>query len=139
MDGYGMADDLMDEKYMDAQVIRESGPHIHQLFVEFVSSRTQDEVYHGGQERGFTWGAIRTPDDLVDDGHLQDRGFWTAVEHPELGRTFTYPGFAGIYNGSPWHISRRAPLIGEHNEEILCGELGLSRQELAIMAESGVV
>ena len=34
-----------------------------------------------------------------------------------------YPGEAAIYNGSPWRISRRAPLIGEHNTEIFCDEL----------------
>src|SRR5947208_14032902 len=50
-------------------------------------------------------------------------GFFTEVEHPELGRRFIYPGGAAIYNGSPWRISRRAPLIGEHNEEIFCAEL----------------
>ena len=48
-------------------------------------------------------------------------GFWKEVEHPELGRSFTYPGEPAIYNGSPWRISRRAPLIGEHNIEIFCG------------------
>ena len=72
-------------------------------------------------------------------GHLNDRGFWVEVPHPELDRSFKYPGPAGIYNGSPWRISRRAPLIGEHNEEIYCGELGLQRTELAYLAESGVV
>jgi crotonobetainyl-CoA:carnitine CoA-transferase CaiB-like acyl-CoA transferase len=61
------------------------------------------------------------------------------VEHPELGRTFVYPGEPAIYNGSPWRISRRAPLIGEHNEEILCDELGLSRSELSILAENHVI
>ena len=68
--------------------------------------------------------------------HLHDRGFWKQVEHPELGRSFVYPGEAAIYNGSPWRISRRAPLIGEHNTEIFCEELGLSRGELSVLAES---
>jgi hypothetical protein len=58
------------------------------------------------------------------------------VEHPELGRSFVYPGEAAIHNGSPWRISRRAPLIGEHNTEIFCNELRLSRRELSILAES---
>ena len=71
--------------------------------------------------------------------HGDERGFFVEVEHPELGRSFTYPGPAAIYNRSPWRIARRAPLIGEHNEEILCGELGLTRGELAALAESGVV
>ena len=50
-----------------------------------------------------------------------------------------YPGPAGIYNGSPWRISSRAPLIGEHNEEIYCGELALQKTELAYLAEAGVL
>jgi len=35
--------------------------------------------------------------------------------------------------------SRRAPVIGEHDTEIFCGELGLSRGELCVLAESGVI
>ena len=82
---------------------------------------------------------MRAPEALLDDPHLQDRGFWKEVAHPELGRSFIYPGEAAIFNGSPWRISRRAPLIGEHNAEIFCGELGLSRGELCVFAESRVI
>jgi crotonobetainyl-CoA:carnitine CoA-transferase CaiB-like acyl-CoA transferase len=78
-------------------------------------------------------------DEIVDDPHLADRGFFVDVEHPELERSFVYPGSAAIYNGSPWRISRRAPLIGEHNLEVLCGELGMSREELTLLAESGII
>ncbi|MBI3326415.1 MAG: CoA transferase, partial [Nitrospinae bacterium] len=92
-----------------------------------------------GQEQGLTWGGIRSMDEIIDDPHLQDRRFFVDVEHLELGRSFIYPGAAAIYNGSPWRISRRAPLIGEHNVEILCGELGLSKADLAVLAESGVI
>jgi crotonobetainyl-CoA:carnitine CoA-transferase CaiB-like acyl-CoA transferase len=76
---------------------------------------------------------------LLDDPHLHDRGFWKEVEHPELGRSFIYPGEAAIYNGSPWRISKRAPLIGEHKTEIFCDELGLSRAELSVLAENRVI
>ena len=139
MDSYGMAGDLLDDKYNDPQFIKDNGQNISGLFVDFVASRTQDELYHGGQQRGFAWGAIRTPDDLINDGHLEDRGFWTDVEHPELSKTFKYPGPAGIYNDSPWAISRRAPLIGEHNQEIYCDEFGIKKEELAVMTENGVI
>jgi crotonobetainyl-CoA:carnitine CoA-transferase CaiB-like acyl-CoA transferase len=76
---------------------------------------------------------VRAPEALLKDAHLHDRGFWKQVEHPELGRSFVYPGEAAIYNGSAWAISRRAPLIGEHNVDIFCGELGLSRGELSVL------
>jgi crotonobetainyl-CoA:carnitine CoA-transferase CaiB-like acyl-CoA transferase len=82
---------------------------------------------------------VRPAEALLDDPHLQDRGFWKEVEHPELGRRFVYPGEAALYKGSPWHISARAPLIGEHNTDIFCDELGLSLHELATLAESKVI
>jgi crotonobetainyl-CoA:carnitine CoA-transferase CaiB-like acyl-CoA transferase len=140
MGQYGMAGDLKDPKYQDPAVIAASTSHIIDgLLARFIASLPADEVYHAGQEIGFTWGAVRAPEALLDDGHLQDRGFWKKVDHPELGRSFVYPGEAAIYNGSPWRISRRAPLIGEHNTEILGEELGLSRGELAVLAENRVI
>ena len=139
MDGYGAAEDLLEERFSDTAVIQESTDHIFEVLERFVLGLTQEEAYHGAQERGINWGAVRTPDDLLDDGHLHDRGFWVSVEHPELGRSYTYPGPAGIWNDSPWRIYRRAPLVGEHNEEVLCGELGLSRADIAVLAEGGAI
>jgi crotonobetainyl-CoA:carnitine CoA-transferase CaiB-like acyl-CoA transferase len=137
---YGMAGDLNDPKYQDAAVVAANTSHIIDgLLADFIASLPAEEIYHAAQERGFTWGAVRTPEVLLDDAHLHDRGFWKQVEHPELGRSFVYPGEAAIYNGSPWRISRRAPLIGEHNLEIFCDELGLSRGELSVLVESRVV
>ena len=139
MDSHGLADNLTDERYQDLSVFNSEVAHIEKVVENFVASLPRDEIAHGGQELGFNWGAVRTPDELIDEGHLNDRGFWVDVVHPELGKTFKYPGAAGIYNGSPWRISSRAPLVGEHNEEILCGELGLLKTELAYLAEAGVV
>lgn len=140
LDTNGMAGDLRDPKYQDPAIIIANTSHIIDgLVADFIASLPAEEVYHRAQERGFTWGAVRAPEQCLDDPHLRDRGFWKEVEHPELARSFTYPGEAAIYNGSPWRISRRAPLIGEHNIEIFCGELGLSRGELSVLAENGVI
>jgi len=140
MEPYGMEADLKDPKYQDQKVILENQTHIiDNVVANFIASLPADEVYHAAQDRGFTWASVRAPEDLLSDEHLKDRDFWKQVEHPELGRSFTYPGEAAIYNGTPWRISRRAPLIGEHNVAIYCDELGLSRAELTILAENGVV
>ncbi len=140
MDGYDMAGDLKDPRYQDPAFVTANTAHIiDDVLANFIASLPAEEVYHAAQERGFTWGAVRAPEALLDDAHLHDRGFWKQVEHPELGRSFIYPGEAAIYNGSPWRISRRAPLVGEHNTEILCSELGLSRGELSVLAENRVI
>jgi crotonobetainyl-CoA:carnitine CoA-transferase CaiB-like acyl-CoA transferase len=140
MDSYGMAGDLKDPRYQDQAVITASASHIiEDLVADFIASLPAEEVYHAAQDRGFTWGAVRTPEELLEDAHLHDRGFWKHVEHKEIGRSFIYPGEAAIYNGSPWRIARRAPLIGEHNTEIFCDELGLSRGDLSVLLESRVI
>ncbi|MCY4615580.1 MAG: CoA transferase, partial [Chloroflexi bacterium] len=62
---------------------------------------------------------IYAPEDVIEDPHFIARGFRTEVEHPELGRSFVYPGAPYAFRGSPWAISRRPPLPGEHTEEVL--------------------
>ena len=127
---YGRAQDLLEEKYQDPAVVEESGQHFADVLKNFFANMPLVEAYEGGQELNFPWGAGRTMGEIVGDPHLEDREFFVSVEHPELGREFTYPGPAAIYNASPWRISRRAPLIGEHNDEILGGELGFSKSDL---------
>src|SRR5437868_13141074 len=140
LDTNGRAGDLRDPKYQGQAVIAANTSHIiDDLVADFIASLPAEEVYHRAQERGFTWGAVRAPEQLLDDPHLHDRGFWKEIEHPEIGRSFIYPGEAAIYNGSPWRISRRPPRIGEHNVEILSGELGLSSGELTMLMENHVI
>ena len=140
MDAYGMAGDLNDPKYQDPKIIAASTSHIIDgLLADFIASLPADEIYHAGQSRGFTWASVRAPEELLDDGHLQDRDFWKRVEHPELGRDVVYPGESAIFSDSPWKIVRRAPLLGEHNAEIFRDDLGLSPGELTMLAENGVI
>ena len=139
MDGYGLAQDLLDDKYQDPAVVEVSGQHFADVLKNFFANMPLVEAYEGGQELNFPWGAIRTMEEIMGDPHLQDRDFFVPVEHPELGREFIYPGPAAIYNASPWSISRRAPLIGEHNQEIFGGELGLPQADLEELKSSRVI
>ncbi|ETW94300.1 MAG: hypothetical protein ETSY2_49990, partial [Candidatus Entotheonella gemina] len=90
MDSHGMAEDLLHEKYQDTQVIQENLEHIGQVLSNFIAQLPQDEAWQWGQKLGVPWGSVRSLDEIVGDEHLQARGFFTDVEHPELGRSFTY-------------------------------------------------
>ena len=139
MDEQGLGKELLEEVYQTPEGIAENRERIYEIIADFFLSMNANDLWHGAAKIGLPWAFIRSSDELVDDPHLRARGFYVEVEHPELGRTFTYPGAGALYNGSPWRISRRAPLVGEHNEEILCGELGLSKAKLAVLAESRVL
>ena len=76
---------------------------------------------------------------MLADAQLASRKFWVDVEHPELGASLTYPGAFAAASEAPPRISRRAPLIGEHNAEILETELGFSHEQILMLKQAGVV
>jgi crotonobetainyl-CoA:carnitine CoA-transferase CaiB-like acyl-CoA transferase len=61
------------------------------------------------------------------------------VEHPELGTKIRYPGPFAKLSETPIQITRRAPLIGEHNEEIYVKELGMSHKEMQTLKKAEVI
>ncbi len=67
------------------------------------------------------------------------RGTFGDVHHPELGRKAALRNLADAGRGVPLADGPRAPLVGEHNEEVLGGELGLTREELRRLKESHVI
>ena len=66
---------------------------------------------------GLTTGVIYTPGEVMADPHLVDRGFPVSVDHPELGRSFRYPGAPYRFGSTPW-AARRAPRLGEHQARL---------------------
>ena len=118
MSEYGLAQDLTDPKYEDQAVINEQRDHIQQVIIDFYRSTPRADVTSGAQQRGFPTGNVQAAEDNLNEPHWRERGFWVDVEDPEIGRTVTYPGGAAIFSASPWKLSRRAPHLGEHNDEV---------------------
>jgi len=139
MNRSGQAADLMDPKYYDPSQLNQHRAHVTEVVTAFMSSLTAEEAMKGGQEiAGGPWGTVRAAEDLLGDEHFESRGFFVQVEHPELGETFTYEGAPAVYSASPWQITRRAPLIGEHNTEVY-GELGLDAAAIARLQAARVI
>jgi len=89
------------------------------VMLRFFTSHTKAELFRGATRRHIALAPSYNFQDLLEDKHLADRNFWTKVEHPDLGIQVTYPGPAYLFSETPWKISRRAPLVGEHNQEVL--------------------
>jgi benzylsuccinate CoA-transferase BbsE subunit len=105
----------------------------------FIASRIPAyDFFVGAQRRGLSVGIVYAPEEALEDPHFRARGYPARVEHPELGRTYTYPGAPYRFEKSPWRISRRAPLLAEHTDEVL-GELGLDAEAIAKLRADGVV
>jgi crotonobetainyl-CoA:carnitine CoA-transferase CaiB-like acyl-CoA transferase len=61
---------------------------------------------------------VWSPEEAFTNEHFVAREFPVQVEHEDLGRSFEYPGAPFRAPASPWRISRRAPHVAEHQEEV---------------------
>jgi crotonobetainyl-CoA:carnitine CoA-transferase CaiB-like acyl-CoA transferase len=113
--------------------------HVGEVLARFVRVHTMQEMYEEGQRRGLLVAPCNTPKDIVENAQLNYRQWFASASHPELEATLTYPGPPYRLSATPWRLRGRPPLIGEHNREVYCGELGLSPEQLAALSGAGVV
>ena len=106
---------------------------------KFFLKHTKRELLEGAIERDIMLGPLFTMEDILKDDQLRHRGSWVEVEHQELGRSVTYPGAWVKASETPLKTRRRAPLIGEHNDEIYLDELGFSKEEVVVLKKEGVI
>jgi len=82
---------------------------------------------------------LLTAKGMAEYEQLRVREYWAEVKHPELETTVTYPGAFAKISEAPCVIERRAPLIGEHNEEVYIKELGFSGDDIASFRKQGIL
>ncbi len=116
---------------------RENADLLDAIIIGWMIERTKEEVYHQAQGYNLPSGYVATVEDIVNSAQHEARGFITSIDHPETG-PLQYPG-------APFRIPgfdvehKRAPLLGEHNVEILCGLLGYDRSDLVMLRGAGVI
>jgi len=127
-----------DEKFKDED---SRGEHLEEIslhFAEWVLPRYREEYYHQGQAAGLAVALVRTAGEVVNSEQFMERRFFVEIDHPETGR-LKYPSVPYRFSATPFRVTRPAPLLGQHNEEIYCQRLGYSRQELVRMREAGII
>jgi len=138
----GIALELKDYPWqtIDAATIsQEELTRLTDAICEFIKTKTKAELSSVALEKGILLAPLTTVKDVAENPQFATRGFWQQVEHPELDTTITYPGYPIKLNEVPYQIQRRAPLIGEHNEEIYEKELGFSQEQLVILKNCAVI
>jgi crotonobetainyl-CoA:carnitine CoA-transferase CaiB-like acyl-CoA transferase len=103
-----------------------------------VLSRTKVEVMEQCQKFGILAGAIMTVEASMNSAHYRMRNYFIDIEHPVAG-TFAYPGAQFIMSRTPRQHPEPAPMLGQHNEDVLVRELGYTAEQLARLAPSGTI
>jgi crotonobetainyl-CoA:carnitine CoA-transferase CaiB-like acyl-CoA transferase len=108
------------------------------LMAEWLAGWKVQDLYRAAQEHRIPFAPINTMQSLYASEHLRERNFFIEVDQPGIGK-LRLPGMPSRYGNSHWAIRRPAPRLGEHNEEVFCGELGLTRERLTELHQAGIV
>jgi crotonobetainyl-CoA:carnitine CoA-transferase CaiB-like acyl-CoA transferase len=138
----GMAKDVLDidlVTWNTMTIPQETVDRMKRALMQFLMTRTKAELFRGALERGIMMAPCNTTADILRDAHLEARGYWEKVAHPELGRELTYAGAPLKMTSNSWEIRCRAPLIGEHNSDIYGKELGLTPEDLSLLKTQNVI
>ena len=140
---HGLSEEF-DPRWLEASLVREDPVERHRfegLMDEFFIRFTKLELLEMCFNRENPVFAVPTdnPMEVANSPQLVARGFVMEVEHPELEESIGYAGPPYRLPESPWRIARRAPLIGEHNDDIYRGILCLSEDDVARLERNGVI
>jgi crotonobetainyl-CoA:carnitine CoA-transferase CaiB-like acyl-CoA transferase len=123
----------------DGEWNREDLDAIMATLGKYFSLHTKSELLQLSQEKGVHIGVCLNIEEAMKFPQFIARDYWVDINHPELGISLTYPGSFVKLSEADCGIRFRAPLIGEHNEEILGKELGISNKELTVLKQCSVI
>jgi len=105
---------------------------------EFCGRHTKEELYEEGQKRRIAVTPINTVGEFINSEQAKARNTFVDMQHPVVGK-YAHFGPVPRFSESTGGIYRTAPLLGQHNKDIYCGELGMSTDDLVALRAAGVI
>jgi len=126
-----------DEKFASRSGRLANREELDRLIEEWTSGYDHIELMNMLQGSGIKAGAVFNIAELAHDPHLNERGFFEELSHPEAG-THLYPGVSWRMSRTPGRLRLPAPCFGEHNRYVFGELLGMSDEEVSRLADEGV-
>src|SRR5882724_11652775 len=133
----GRADLLTDPRFSDPAKLVENTPQLTAILDEVFGSQSMTHWYEVFNGVHVTFGAVRGPEDVINDPQLRANDVVVPLEGAGGKLTSTISSPIQVH-GVAKVPARRAPEIGEHNEEIL-GQLGFNATEIDGLRASGAI
>ena len=126
------------ELFQSRETRREHWDSIASSIEEWALGYSKEEIYRAAQAKRIPVYPTNNMEDLFKSGQLAAREFFVDIDHPETG-IILYPSTACKFSETSWRVTRPAPLLGQDNEDVFCGRLGYSKQDLLKMSQAGVI
>ncbi len=140
MAAMGMPELGRDPRFKSPAARLERHDEVNQLVADWVKDRSVDEVIQafGPEGANVPCAPVMTMDRLLADPHLRARGMVVELEHAKLGR-IPMSGVPFKLSESPGAIDHLGPELGQHNDEVYRGMLGLSDEDISQLQAAGVI
>jgi formyl-CoA transferase len=109
-----------------------------EVIAAFFRRYTKAELIETARAHNLLIAPLATIEDVRQNPQFIARDYWQTVPHPS-GRALTYPGPFARLTGKPITFRRRAPKVGEHNQEVLGNQLGLPAGQIADLTRRGII
>ncbi|HSH88821.1 MAG TPA: CoA transferase [Ramlibacter sp.] len=109
---------LRDPKFASNKQRSKHVEEVRELVAQSVKDREAKELFLEGSHKRALMGVVQTAPDLLECEQLAGRDFFFDVPHP-IGRTFRYPGELARMSATPTSVRHRAPMLGEHTQQVL--------------------
>ena len=126
-----------DDRFIDMRRRSEHADELNVIILSRLVDYSKKEVYDRLQQSKVSAAYLANVEDLFQSEQYREHGYFTTIDHPLAG-PLSYPGAYATMGDIKWKHGR-APLFGEHNTEILCHDLGYSRQDLVRLRQLGVI
>jgi len=105
---------------------------------KLVEDMTRDEAVNFFVEVGLPVAPILYASDATKDPHINARNMFTEVVHPKLGKIKVL-NFPVKLSETPGEVRSAAPLLGQHNKELLKNYLGYTQEDITLLEKEGVI
>ena len=129
---------LDDPRFKDDLARGNNSDDISERMSRWCESRTTDECLSELGEARIPAGPVLSPQEALDHEHIQAMRFMLPVDYPGLPRPAPVADMPVRLSETPGGIRHRAPVLGEHTEEVLA-EIGYDDEAVAGLREGGVV
>lgn len=134
----GRPDMITDPKFSNNAARLENNEEVERIITDWLSRHTWAEIKEILDTAGAPVSLIYSMQDCFNDPHYRAREDIVEVSHPKFG-TFHVPGITPKLSKTPGEIKWLGPEVGEHNEDLLTGLLGMSADEVAALKEKGII
>ena len=128
-----------DPRYSTHQARGQNGDELDSLIADWTRELSAAELDERLDKHGVVSGPIYSIEDIVNDPHYQARDMICRFQDKELGE-IAVPGFVPKLSETHSEIAWLGPSeVGAHNEEVYCGMLGLSEDDLKELENDGII